>query len=169
MSSWLENAMLLALVSGQDRSTCGRWERSWTRNGFSRVTRQKTGVVVEIPVSLRLDAIGLSLDDVIARCKRTGVISKYLIHYTGRKNGTTPGAQVSLATISAAFARARKRAGIADENAPSFHEIRSLSKRLYDKQGGVDTKVLLGHMSDTSAALYANARGVEPLRVRVSS
>ncbi|WP_279608207.1 tyrosine-type recombinase/integrase [Burkholderia gladioli] len=169
VASWLENAMLLALVSGQDRSTCARWERSWVRNGHARVTRQKTGVVVEIPTSLRLDAIGMTLDDVISRCKKTGVISQYLIHYTSAKNGTERGAPVGLAIISAAFARARKKAGIPDENAPSFHEIRSLSKRLYDKQGNVDTKALLGHMSDSSAKTYADARGIEPIRVKVGS
>ncbi|AFQ50407.1 tyrosine-type recombinase/integrase [Burkholderia cepacia] len=169
VTSWLENAMLLALVSGQDRSTCARWERSWVKHGHARVTRQKTGVVVEIPTTLRLDAIGMALADVIARCKKTGVISQYLIHYTTRKNGTVPGAPVGLAVISAAFARARRKAKIPDENAPSFHEIRSLAKRLYDKQGGIDTKALLGHMSDTSAETYADARGIEPIRVKVSS
>jgi len=30
----------------------------------------------------------MTLADVIARCKKTGVISQYLLHYTGRKNGT---------------------------------------------------------------------------------
>ncbi|MGG5541913.1 phage integrase Arm DNA-binding domain-containing protein [Burkholderia vietnamiensis] len=169
VTSWLENAMLLALVSGQDRSTCARWERSWVKQGHAVVTRQKTGVAVEIPTSLRLDAIDLTLADVIARCKKTGVLSQYLIHYTSTKNGTVPGAPVKLAVISAAFARARRKAKIADENAPSFHEIRSLSKRLYDKQGGVDTKALLGHMSDTSAETYADARGIEPIRVKLGS
>ncbi|MCA8092149.1 tyrosine-type recombinase/integrase [Burkholderia anthina] len=147
-------------ISSKPASTCGR---------MACVTRQKPGVVVEIPTSLRLDAISLSLADVIARCKKTGVLSQYLIRYTGTKNGTVPGAPVGLAVISAAFARARRKAGIPDENAPSFHEIRSLSKRLYDKQGNVDTKALLGHMSDTSAQTYADARGIEPMRVRVSS
>ncbi|KVE87763.1 hypothetical protein WI99_11570 [Burkholderia cepacia] len=169
ITSWLENAMLLALVSGQDRSTCARWERSWIKHGHARVARQKTGVVVEIPTSLRLDAIGMTLADVITRCKKTGVVSQYLIHYTTRKNGTVPGAPVGLGVISAAFARARKKAKIPDENAPSFHEIRSLSKRLYDKQGNVDTKALLGHMSDTSAETYADSRGIEPIRVKVGS
>ncbi len=92
VSTWLENAMLLALVSGQDRSTCARWQRSWIKRGHAHVTRQKTGVVVEIPTSPRLDAIGMTLADVIAQCKKTGVISQYLIHYKGTKNGTVPGA-----------------------------------------------------------------------------
>lgn len=36
-------------VSGQGRSTCARWKRSWIKHGDARETRQKTGVVVEIP------------------------------------------------------------------------------------------------------------------------
>jgi hypothetical protein len=47
--------------------------------------------------------------------------------------------------------------------------MRSLSKRLYMEQGNVDTKALLGHMTDAIADLYANSRGLEPVRVRISS
>lgn len=35
-------------------------------------------------------------------------------------------------------------------------------------QGNVDTKALLGHKSDSVAAIYADPRGVEPVRVKVS-
>ena len=53
------------------------------------------------------------------------------------------------------------------ENAPTFHEIRSLSKRLYAAQGNVDTKALLGHKDEKTAALYADPRGSEAIRVTV--
>ncbi|WP_423368468.1 hypothetical protein [Burkholderia sp. LMG 32019] len=89
----------------------------------------------------------MTLADVIARCKKSDAISPYLIHYTITKNGTVPGTPVGLVIISAAFARARGKAGVPDENAPSFREIRSLSKRLHDKQRNVGMKALLGHMS----------------------
>ena len=69
--------------------------------------------------------------------------------------------------ITRAFSEARKLAGIPDEGAPTFHEIRSLSKRLYDAQGGVDTKALLGHMTDAMAKLYANSRDGAPIKVGV--
>ncbi|MGU3781619.1 hypothetical protein [Burkholderia metallica] len=70
----------------------------------------KTGGVVGIPTSLRLDAISMTLADVIARCKKTGVIGQYLIPYTETKNVTVPGAPVGLGVISTAFARVRKKA-----------------------------------------------------------
>ncbi|MEF1435416.1 hypothetical protein QWU86_11365, partial [Neisseria gonorrhoeae] len=60
------------------------------------------------------------------------------------------------------FREARILAGFTAETAPTFHEIRSLSKRLYDKRGNVDTKALLGHLNDATAALYANSGGLEP-------
>lgn len=168
VAAWLPNAMLLALVSGQDLSTVGRWERAAQKDGIATLTRGKTGVRIAIPLALRLDVIGLSLEDVIARCRATGVVSKYLIHHV-RGNVTAPkGSPIKLKTISEKFLEARRAAGYKDENDPTWHEIRSLSKRLYDEQGNVDTKALLGHMSDATANLYANSRGLEPIKVRVA-
>ena len=40
-------------------------------------------------------------------------------------------------SLSQAFTDARVLAGIADEGAPTFHELRSLSKRLHDTEGVV--------------------------------
>jgi integrase len=87
--------------------------------------------------------------------------------------GNAPaGSRVHPDRISHAFTEARRLAGIPDvspdgKGAPTFHEIRSLAKRLYDKQGGVDTKALLGHSTDKMGALYGDPRGVEPIRVSV--
>ena len=169
VSEWLENAMLLALVSGQDRSTVARWPRMSVTDGLARVRRQKTGVVIDIPVALRLDVVGLSLSDVIARCKATGVVSKYLIHHVIEHGRAPRGSHIKLNSISAKFAQARDLAGFDGDGAPSFHEIRSLSKRLYVAQGNVDTKALLGHSDEVSARLYENNRGVEPVKVRIDA
>jgi integrase len=169
VADWLQNAMLLALVSGQDRSTCRLWERNSVKDGLATVFRQKTKVYIEIPTSIRLDALGMSLADVIARCKSTGVVSKYLIHHVRNKGGARSGQPIKLDAITNAFADARKLAGIEGDDAPSFHELRSLAKRLYEKQGGVDTKALLGHMTETAADLYADGRGIEPIRVKISA
>lgn len=169
VAPWLPNAMLLALVSGQDLSTVGTWERSAQQDGHAVLTRGKTGVTIAIPLELRLDVIGLSLSDVIARCRSTGVVSKYLIHHI-RPNVNAPrGSKIKPKTISAKFLEARKLAGYEAEDDPTFHEIRSLCKRLYMQQGGIDTKALLGHLSDGTAAIYANSRGLEPLKVKISA
>jgi hypothetical protein len=56
VAPWLENAMLLALVSGQALSTVGRWERSSVKGGDAIVTRAKTDVSIAIPLALRMNA-----------------------------------------------------------------------------------------------------------------
>lgn len=165
---WLPNIMLLALVSGQSRATLAAWPRNSVKDGEAVVFREKTKRWIAIPVALRMDAIGLSLADVIARCK-SDVISPYLIHHPRNNGRTKLGSAINLGTISAAFAEARKKAGIPDENAPSFHELRSLSKRMYLKQGGVDTRALLGHSSEAVAAIYADNRGIEPIKVKINA
>ncbi|MPW23951.1 hypothetical protein GCT13_46605 [Paraburkholderia sp. CNPSo 3157] len=79
------------------------------------------------------------------------------------------GPAIKLKTISEKFRQARRLAGYTADDDPTLHEIRSLSKRLYLERCGVDTKALLGHPTDAMADLYANARGLEPLKVRISS
>lgn len=169
VADWLQNAMLLALVSGQDRSTIGGWQRSFSNGEFVMLQRAKTSVKIEIPLALRLDVIDMSLGDVIAKCKSTNVVSKFLIHHIRNQGRANTGAHVKLGTISTAFAEARLLAGIPnDDRAPTFHEIRSLSKRLYDAQGGVDTKALLGRMTDAMAEMYADSRGIAPIKVTIA-
>jgi len=169
VAPWLQNAMLLALVSGQDRSTIARWPINSVKDGLATVQRSKTSVKIEIPIDLRMDAIDLSLADVIARCKSTGIISKYLIHHVRNEGRAKRGSHIKLGTVSEKFKEARNLAGIDGDNAPTFHEIRSLAKRTYDAQGGIDTKALLGHMTDEMAEMYADNRGLEPVRVSISA
>ncbi|CAG4889617.1 hypothetical protein R69919_00783 [Paraburkholderia gardini] len=168
VAEWLPNAMLLALVSGQDRSTIARWEKAAVVDGVAIVRRSKTEIRIAIPLALRMDVIGLSLADVIGRCNGTGVESKYLIHHHQKFANSFKGQHVKIGSVSQAFADARELAGIIGANAPTFHEIRSLAKRLYVDQGNVDTKALLGHLSDQTANLYANSRGLEPVKVKIT-
>lgn len=167
VNSWIENAMLLALVSGQDRSTVARWTRASIEGDVAVVHRTKTEVRIAIPLDLRMDAIGMSLRDVIAKCRSTGVVSQYVIHHTTSAGPMKRGDPVRIRSVSVAFAAARRLAGIPEEGAPTFHEIRSLAKRTYVEQGNVDTKALLGHMSDSAANLYADPRGIAPIKVRI--
>ncbi len=57
MALWLQNAMLLALVSGQDRSTVARWEHGFQQDGCAVLTRGKTGVRIAIPLELRMETV----------------------------------------------------------------------------------------------------------------
>lgn len=171
---WLQPAMRLAIVTGQDRSTICAMERSHVTDEHLTVWRTKTrdtNQPVDIPLALRLDALGWSLADLVK--PRTGVLSRFLVHHVRPWGNAPAGAAIHVNALSRAFTEARKLAEVPDvmpdgKGAPTFHEIRSLSKRLYLKQGGVDTKALLGHATDSSANLYADPRGVEHIRVRVA-
>ena len=173
VAEWLPLAMMLALVTGQDRSTIAGMERAHVGADALTTWRTKTrgtNQPVEIPLALRLDAVGTTLADLVRH--RTPVVSRYLVHHVSPWGNAPAGSAVHPDRISHAFTEARRLAKIPDtlpdgRGAPTFHEIRSLSKRLYDEQGNVDTKALLGHRTEKMGALYADPRGVAPIRVRV--
>lgn len=169
VNEWLRGAMLLALVSGQDRSTLAGMRRADVGAEHLTVRRGKTGVWIEIPLALRLDAVGLSLQEALDACKSSvrSLKHDWVIHHA-REFGNAPlGSGVHVNNLSRAFQQARDLAGITGPNPPTFHEIRSLAKRLYKEQGGVDSKALLGHLTERMSDLYADARGVEPIRVKI--
>ncbi len=165
VATWLQPAMLLGLVLGADRITLAGLQRSNVANGLLTYTRQKTGATVAVPLAIRLAAVGVSLDDLVSR--RSPVLSPYLIHHIRAQGQAKAGDPVHPDTLSQAFTDARALANIPDLGAPTFHELRSLCKREYEKQGNVDTKALLGHAGERVSELYANARGAEAIVVKV--
>jgi hypothetical protein len=177
ITGWLEGAMILGVVTGLDRSTIASLRRPMIGAEYLSAQRGKTGVWIEIPLALRLEAMGLSLREALAACE-SGIRSfkkpdrDFIVHHR-REFGNAPlGSGVHPDNISDRFTEARKLAKIPDvlpdgKLAPTFHEIRSLAKRLYDKQGNVDTKALLGHLTDEMSELYADPRGIEPIRVKI--
>lgn len=166
VNGWLAKAMDLALVTGADRDTISRLERKNVVDGCLEFQRGKTGVRIAIPLELELVAAGLVLRDVVKNT--SGVASKFLVHHVRNFGNAPAGSPVFVDTITKAFAKAYKLAELPEEHAPTFHEIRSLSKRLYKAQGNVDTKALLGHKDEKTADLYADPRGSEAIRVKVS-
>lgn len=168
VAEWLPLAMMLALVTGQDRSTVAAMERAHVAGQWLTVWRtktRKTNKPVDIPLALRLDALGVTLAELVK--PRTGVLSKFIVHHVNPWGNAPAGSKVHPDRISHAFTEARKLAGIPDEGAPTLHEIRSLCKRLYDAQGGVDTKALLGHATQRMSDLYADPRGIEHIKVSI--
>jgi integrase len=164
---WLRNAVALALVSGQRREDVAAALFSDFSDTEWRLQQGKTGHKLAIPLDLRLDVLGMSLRDVLQACRRTGVVSRHLIHQT-RPYGNSPvGSPMFVDRISKRFTDAVVAALGPGEGLPTFHELRSLSKRLYVAQGGVDTKALLGHATDRMADQYADARGAEFERVKL--
>lgn len=167
VNGWLGKAMDLALVTGADRDTISGLERRANIVGDClQFKRGKAGVLIAVPLDLELIAAGLVLRHVVKNT--SGVASRYLVHHTRNFGNAPAGSQVWVDTISKAFRRAYELAELPAEHAPTFHEIRSLSKRLYKAQGNVDTKELLGHKDEKTADLYADPRGSEAIRVTIT-
>lgn len=167
---WLLNAMNLAIVSGQARAEISSAAFADFKDGFWYCNRGKTGAKIRIPLLLRLNAVGLSLEDVLKQC-RDRVVSKYLIHQVRTSARAKAGAKIQMDAISKEFAAARERAGIIPQDGkepPSFHEIRSLAGRLYEKEyGAAFAQKLFGHKSASTTAVYIDARGSDWIDVAV--
>lgn len=158
---WLRNAMALGLISGQRREDIAGARRRDVHDGCWWVEQHKTGSRVAIPLALRMEVLGMSLGDAIEQCKSSGILSHHLIHRTQRAGAAKPGAPIYLELITRKFTEAVGGLPVqwGERSPPTFHELRSLSKRLYDVQGGVDTMQLLGHKHQQTSDLYGDARG----------
>jgi hypothetical protein len=169
--TWLRSAMAIALVSAQRRENVVPAKFAEFYGDGWHVDQGKTGAKIVVPFELRLDEFGMSLQDVVKMCRRTRVLSKYLVHHVRSKGRRKAGDRLSLKRVTAVFSQEIATLGIdwGDKTPPTFHEIRSLAKRMYKRQGGVDTKTLLGHKTDSSAELYEDARGAEWIRVRIGT
>lgn len=162
MQAAAQNSMLLAMVTGQRLGDIVNLKFSDVWDGYLHITQNKTGSKIALPLTLRCDAIGVTLGEVISRC-RDRVISVYLIHHTVHHANGKPGSKIPEKSISRYFATARDSSGICwgdDATPPPFHEQRSLSSRLYKEQG-IDVKTLLGHKTDAMSQKYADDRGLD--------
>lgn len=192
IGQWVHNASRLALVTGQRREDLAimqfkrgkDWQAAWiahqrgeahpivpypfVEDGLLWVVQQKTGNLVRIPLELRLDALNLSLGEVIDQC-RTRVISRYVLHHTRPFLNAPAGSPIHRDTITRQFAAARNAAGLTNEGRtpPTFHELRSLSERLYRDQG-INTQALLGHRHARMTEVYHDPRGAEWSTVKMA-
>lgn len=180
LDPYLQRAMELALITAQRREDISLWERSdirdsalWVEQGKSenieaRGDGMQTRLV--IPLDLRLTiktpagrVIDWALKETIARCRADHVASRYLIHHSKKRTKSNPGDPVWRDTISKAFAKARDLAGLTEgegKTPPTFHEIRSLSIRIWKELRGKDfAQALAGHKQASTTDVYANERG----------
>ncbi len=169
MPPWVQRSMELALVTGQRRADLAKLGPRNVRDGKLWVTQEKTGAKVCIPLVLKLEAIGLSVAEVIERC-RDAVISPCFLHHARHAGRAKPGDAIRGHSLAAFFAQARDLAGIRwgeGKTPPSFHELRSLSARLYMEQG-IDAQALLGHKSADMTSVYRDTRGAEWIEVKTA-
>ena len=163
---WVKCLLLLAIITGQRRADLAKMRFTDVvdlPNGLGkhlRVEQQKQagkgyGARVEIPLTLRLDKIGLTVGDVITLCKTCGKPGPTLL----RKQGGGP---IEVSSLSTRFAEVLK--GVLGVNTPAvnvrptLHEARSLAARLYNDQG-IDVQTLLGHKHAEMTEMYLDDRG----------
>lgn len=151
---WFGPMLTLALVSGQRRSDLVRMRKDHCWDGLLHVEQYKSGARIALPLALRLDVLGVTLEEAIEACCAVGQPGEYVL----RKSG---GGRLGAQSLSHRFATARELAGITVEagSPPSLHEVRSLSERLYRAQG-VDTQTLLGHRHQHMTDQYNDDRGL---------
>lgn len=154
MPPWVPRMLAIALVTGQRRSDLVKMRFSDVWGGYLHVEQAKTGARLALPLALRLDAIDLTLEQIIDDCRGYAVGVEFML----RKHN---GQQLGDASLSARFEMAREHAGIeCVKGLPaSLHECRSLSERLYRAQG-VNTMVLLGHKHQAMTDMYNDDRGL---------
>lgn len=157
--NYVQNSMLLAVVTGQRLGDISRMKFSDIWDDHLHIEQEKTGMKLAIPLSLRCDELDTSLRDVITRC-RDMIVSPYILHIHHTTGKAKRGGQVSSASITASFSHVRDRSGLkwTEGTPPSFHEQRSLSERLYRAQG-IDTQKLLGHKNQMMTDRYNDDRG----------
>lgn len=158
---WVSLGMELALLTGQRREDICEMKKSDVRDNRLWVIQGKTGSQVAIPLDLQLNAAGLMVGDVVKKCMIASQ-GEYLVGSDSRKAGREPGA-LHPDTLTKAFVAARKSSSLQlSDTPPTFHEIRSLSGRLYEKEYGKEfTQKLLGHKSMKMTDKYLDSREKE--------
>ncbi|POT58066.1 integrase [Citrobacter amalonaticus] len=155
LSAWVVLVMDLAVVTGQRvGDLCKmRWED--IKDDYLYVEQSKTGSKLALPTSLTVNALNISMQKTLEKCK--------LLLNGETIIASTRSEPLSSGTISRYFMRARKASELSFEGEPpAFHELRSLSARLYEKQVSREfSQHLLGHKSDTMASQYRDDRGRE--------
>lgn len=158
---WLECLLLLALVTGQRRADLAAMAFDDVRDDHLHVEQQKQagkgyGARIAIPLALRLDAVGVTLGEVIELCRACGEPGATLLRKAG-------GGRLEESSLSIRFAECIRavcgETAYRDREWPSLHEVRSLSARMYRAQG-IDVQTLLGHKHAEMTAIYEDDRGL---------
>lgn len=157
---WLQRAMDLSLLTLLRREDVTSVKFADVRDGTLYVVPAKTDDSTLVKLAIALGDEGLAL---VARC-RDDVVSPYVTHrlpekarpQAKRAKARMHHTQVLPEQLTRAFKDARDAAGITGENAPTFHEIRSLGgAMLLDKGWPIEqVQALMGHASKTMTTVY---------------
>lgn len=161
---WVTAMLLLALHTGQRRADLAKMRFDDVVDGHLRIEQQKKarklmGARVAIPLTLRLNATGMTLGDVIEFCRSIGAPGDTLLRQAN-------GRPIEMSSLSARF-REHLVAVVPEDTYeeyqwPSLHEVRSLSARTYIAEGMAPATVqtLLGHKHIDMTQVYLDDRGL---------
>jgi integrase len=159
---WLRNAMNLALVTGQRREDVLIAKFADWRDGRLYVAQGKSNGRTRLALDGNLGVAGMTIAGVVKTC-RDLIASRYIVHHVENRGVMKAGNRINGDGLSYAFVRAREAAGIKEKDGRTpvtFHEIRSLSERLYREQYGAEVaQAVLGHKSAEMTARYDDVRG----------
>lgn len=152
---WMQVAMDVSLVTLQRRGDVVRMKFTDEIAGNLLVEQEKTGAALEV-------AIGDELRAIIRRARQSGMVSPYIVHRRQQRKakGNEHRTQVTPEMVSRAFADARDSlpefAGMPMAQRPTFHEIRALGGRLYEKAGWTmpEIQALMGHADEEMTKHY---------------
>ncbi len=172
---WIARSMELALVTAQRESDISMIEfrkstdsTSWVESDALCVCQIKSQGNTKLRIPLDVGVNGLTVGGVLKSC-RSNVVSKWVMHQNIRHGAAKVGDRISASGLSRGFAEMRDQAGITGDNPPTFHEIRSLSIRLYsDSLGEKFAQAIAGHKNADMTAVYRDVRGSEWLEVKAS-
>ena len=161
---WVAALLMLAMATGQRRADLARMRFDDVVDSYLRVEQQKKagkpiGARLAIPLTLKVQALGMSLGEVIEYCRTIAKPGPTLLRTAG-------GRPIELSSLSARF----HQCIVATEGPeayrqyewPSLHEVRSLCGRTLIEEGMTPAQVqaLLGHKHAEMTAVYLDDRGL---------
>lgn len=168
---WLQIAMSISLQTALRLSDVLNLRFDHIDEEYMYVTPQKTKDISD-PINLKIK-MGAELKNTIKRARQTGIASPFIVHrrpekiQASHRENKDHWTQVLTGYVSHTFAKTRDATHLFDQyksgEAPTFHEIRSLSSHLY-KVSGRDIKSvqeLMGHSSEVMTELYQSGHGIE--------
>lgn len=171
---YLKMASKIAITTGLRRGDIVNLKYSDIKDGHLFVSLNKSNgrTKIAFPLELTNPYLNQSLADIIAECRSTKIVSKYLVHHTRNqisRNSIVKGQRVNAETITTAFYEAKTECkdSLSDFSV-SFHELRSFAERTY-RDAGFDTKILLGHKNQETTDTYNNNRSDQYTFIKLPS
>lgn len=165
---YVTSSILLALMTAQRLGDVVKMQFKDVWDGYLHIEQEKTGHKLALPLTLRCEALNMTLEEAIKFC-RNRAVSRYMVHHSKSHRRVMVGDPVNRTTISKMFATLRDKTAVIapkGKTLPSFHEQRSLAERLYYRQG-IDTQTLLGHSSAAMTEQYHDDREERWLKLSI--